>query len=107
MAAALDGLPPVQWDAFIKKRDDSKGRNPVDDYLWDAKTRLFEMMGSGEPCDIRLVRGPEDAKPVDGACAVIGSSYEHLLEMRAMGRSSALVVPILAMKRETYQSAAE
>jgi hypothetical protein len=107
MAVKLDELPPLAWDAFVEKRQELRGRSPVEDYLWDAKTRLFEIMASGESCDIRLIRGPVDANTIDGVCSTIGSSYENLLEMRAMGRTAALAVPILAMKREQYQSAAE
>lgn len=107
MAMILEELPPVAWDAFVVKRDDAKGRSPVEVYLWDAKSRFFEILASGEPCDIRLVKGPEDAEPIDGACSTICASYEHLLEMRAEGRTSALVVPILAMSRAKYQAAAE
>ena len=47
--------------------------------LHELKANLFAALARGEKCVLKLVAGPLDAPPVDGACsAVVRACHEHL-----------------------------
>lgn len=73
-------------------------------FLKQLKVSFFEKLGSGDPCDLRLVLGPQNALPVDGACATLGAALdESLRETNETGTHDAIVVPVLPMSREEFQ----
>jgi len=72
------------------------------DYLKSSKLALFEALASKEPCDVRLVVGPDGGADIDGVCCTVGAAYQQLLDLRAAGRASVICVPVLRLRRGSF-----
>jgi len=76
--------------------------NVLADYLKNGKAAFFEALASKEPCDVRLVVGPDGGADIDGVCCTVGAAYQQLLELRATGRASVISVPVLRLRRGSF-----
>eukprot|EP00439_Symbiodinium_sp_Y106_P075387 s3316_g14.t3 len=75
--------------------------------LHELKANLFAALARGEKCVLKLVAGPLDAPPVDGACsAVVRACHEHLqickLETDGLKDLPMYMSPVIPMTAEEF-----
>eukprot|EP00927_Polykrikos_kofoidii_P069456 TRINITY_DN64939_c0_g1_i1.p1 TRINITY_DN64939_c0_g1~~TRINITY_DN64939_c0_g1_i1.p1 ORF type:complete len:276 (+),score=40.73 TRINITY_DN64939_c0_g1_i1:92-919(+) len=89
----------------------SENENEVSDSVWGdglegflkrSKVAMFECLQTSAGCDLRFVVGPENARPIDGACAVIAAAYDDLLGLRENGRDTVVSLPVLNLRRDDF-----